>query len=118
MPHFAMEDSLPNGIVDTQLCAKDFERNSDTCQVILYYTIVWNKFYKYVLILSILFQGDSGGPLILYSISPYGITTPFVVGITSFGQGCAMDIPGVYTRVSEYMDWIEDVVYNNTNKLH
>uniref|UniRef100_A0A1I8PA18 Peptidase S1 domain-containing protein n=1 Tax=Stomoxys calcitrans TaxID=35570 RepID=A0A1I8PA18_STOCA len=85
--YFPHEESLPRGIVETQLCAQDFVRQSDTC------------------------QGDSGGPLILNSVSPYHIVTSFVVGITSFGRGCAMDTPGVYTRVSEYIDWIEEVVY-------
>ncbi|XP_073819736.1 venom serine protease Bi-VSP-like [Musca autumnalis] len=85
-PHYVGEDSLPQGIVDSHLCAKDSERQSDTC------------------------QGDSGGPLILRSTSPEGFQTAFLVGITSFGRGCGFDKPGVYTRVSEYLDWIESVI--------
>lgn len=36
-----------------------------------------------------------------------------VIGVTSFGKGCALavDIPGVYTRVSYYVKWIEDIVW-------
>ena len=48
--------------------------------------------------------GDSGGPLL--ASNPDGSWT--VVGITSFGVGCGNQIfPGVYTKVSEYMDWID-----------
>jgi Trypsin len=34
---------------------------------------------------------------------------PFLVGITSFGAGCASGSPGVYTRVSSYIKWIENI---------
>ena len=47
--------------------------------------------------------GDSGGPLFV------GDADPFLVGITSFGS-CETDSPEVYTRVSEFIGWIQNVV--------
>ena len=50
-------------------------------------------------------NGDSGGPLIWkdYTDDPY-----YQIGLVSFGtKDCAKGTPGVYTRVAEYMDWIE-----------
>lgn len=47
-----------------------------------------------------------GGPL---HITRNG--TDFVIGITSFGVGCASQLPGVYARVSNYMPWIESIVW-------
>jgi len=46
--------------------------------------------------------GDSGGPLLVLA---GGSTVQ--VGFVSYGMGCAKpDQPGVYTRVSFYLDWI------------
>ena len=43
-------------------------------------------------------QGDSGGPIVVDDAG-----TPVQVGLTSFGDGCALaDFPGVYTRLDTY----------------
>ncbi|XP_037947741.1 serine protease snake-like [Teleopsis dalmanni] len=55
-------------------------------------------------------QGDSGGPLLM-KLPNYNNIVPYIVGLTSFGSGCAAGTPGVYTRISTYIDWIEDIVW-------
>ena len=45
-------------------------------------------------------QGDSGGPLVIKENNKF-----IQVGIVSWGRGCG-DV-GVYTRVSNYIDWIK-----------
>jgi len=52
-------------------------------------------------------NGDSGGPLV--GIQQVGERRERVlVGLVSFGIGCALPgIPAIYTRVSEYLGWIE-----------
>ncbi|KZC05938.1 Serine protease snake, partial [Dufourea novaeangliae] len=79
---------LPYGIIPRMICAGD-ERGGwkkDTC------------------------QGDSGGPLQI--VHPKNSCLFQVVGITSFGIGCAFpNNPGVYTRVAHYLNWIEDIVW-------
>jgi hypothetical protein len=70
-------------ITDNMLCAGDTASTRDSC------------------------NGDSGGPLML----PGSDNSFDLVGIVSFGStaGCAQgEYPGVYTRVSRYLDWIVD----------
>ncbi|XP_049767023.1 venom protease-like [Schistocerca cancellata] len=69
----------PQGIIDSQLCAGHEEGGKDAC------------------------QGDSGGPLVLRNGGVYT-----VVGIVSSGVGCgSKSFPGIYTRVSSYVTWIQ-----------
>jgi secreted trypsin-like serine protease len=82
---------LDRGIVDSQICAAAIEGGRlvggrDTC------------------------QGDSGGPLQITLRD--NLCVHYLVGLTSFAVGCgAENSPGVYTRVSEYIDWIESKVW-------
>lgn len=80
------QSNLADGILPSQICAGDETGERDTC------------------------QGDSGGPLQL-STWLNSQRLYHVIGITSFGRGCATTHPGVYTRVSYYLDWIESVVW-------
>ncbi|KAK3908476.1 Serine protease snake [Frankliniella fusca] len=59
-------------------------------------------------------QGDSGGPLQVApknysrdSVEPYCMWK--IVGVTSFGQACGGG--GVYSRVYNYLPWIEGIVW-------
>ncbi|XP_014259173.1 serine protease snake-like [Cimex lectularius] len=75
---------FPKGINETSmLCA--WTENKDTC------------------------QGDSGGPLQIKLTEPHCMYS--IIGITSFGDDCAKRRPGVYTRVSNYIEWIENIVW-------
>ncbi|VEN49901.1 unnamed protein product [Callosobruchus maculatus] len=78
------KQDLPLGIDwQTQICAGSETEVKDSC------------------------QGDSGGPL---QEKIFGRN--YLVGITSFGIGCGTPgIPGVYTKVSYYIPWIESVVW-------
>lgn len=52
-------------------------------------------------------QGDSGGPLFIHH--PSGMST--IIGIISFGVSCGTALPGVYTRIASYVDWIENTIW-------
>ncbi|XP_068625981.1 trypsin-1-like [Battus philenor] len=70
----------------TQICYGDKNKSKDTC------------------------QGDSGGPLQLKNQKIHCMYT--VVGVTSFGRACGfVGEPGIYTKVSAYVPWIESVVW-------
>jgi trypsin len=54
-------------------------------------------------------QGDSGGPIFKYVDGKQ-----ILVGITSFGRGCARpNLPGIYTRASNYAAWIKKNASNS-----
>ncbi|XP_046383347.1 serine protease snake-like [Ischnura elegans] len=78
-------NALQRGIDSTMICAGNLEGGKDTC------------------------QGDSGGPLQI------GLSRGClyeVVGVTSFGKVCAFaNSPAIYTRVHEYIEWIENIVW-------
>ncbi|MFM1917421.1 MAG: hypothetical protein RJB01_936 [Actinomycetota bacterium] len=51
-------------------------------------------------------QGDSGGPLVVA-----GAAGPTLAGVTSVGNDCGQSAyPGIYTRVSAFLDWIRSYV--------
>ena len=55
-------------------------------------------------------QGDSGGPLVIED--PLKGWTQ--IGVVSWGKGCAEPrFFGVYTRVSRFVDWIQETTRNN-----
>jgi len=75
---------LANGLVGTQLCAFDRNYEKDAC------------------------QGDSGGPFGTQIDERH-----YLVGITSFGLSCGSAIPGIYTNVTSYLDYIENICWSN-----
>ena len=72
----------------SQICADSIKEKDDTC------------------------SGDSGGPLQIYHLDHYNYDCMYsVIGVTSIGYACGLGVPGVYTRVLHYLDWIENIVW-------
>lgn len=75
------EIAFTQRIKATSICAGAFEGGRDSC------------------------QGDSGGPLMIQLPNKRWVTA----GIVSWGVRCGEpNHPGIYTRVSEYTQWIVD----------
>jgi len=55
-------------------------------------------------------QGDAGGALATKDATTGEFT---VIGLTSWGIGCAAGYPGVYTRVAQFNNWITDKINKN-----
>nr|XP_022913256.1 serine protease snake-like isoform X3 [Onthophagus taurus] len=89
LPTYKPQKKLLNGIeTNSQICGGNPGKSVDTC------------------------QGDSGGPLqYLIQFNP---PVHKIVGVTSFGIHCNL-VPGIYTRVSKYISWIESIVWPNLN---
>lgn len=76
-----------NGFIsESQYCAYVPESNSDNC------------------------NDDNEGPL---QFIPVNASSVAVAGVVSFGIGCGLEMPGIYTRVAYYVDWIESIVWPN-----
>ncbi|XP_026741395.1 serine protease snake-like [Trichoplusia ni] len=99
-----------HGLKDHQLCAGKLKGGADSCQVSHAFIDSIYTFFSSL-------QGDSGGPLqakIPLPVLNQG-TMHYVIGVTSFGVGCGRPgFPGVYTRVSSFVDWIEGIVWPNS----
>ncbi|XP_035227774.1 clotting factor B-like [Stegodyphus dumicola] len=79
--------ALSQGITTSMICAGHPDGGVDAC------------------------HGDSGGPLMIEIDSRW-----IHVGIVSFGFLCGVaEYPGVYTRVSSYMPWIQRIVAEDNN---
>ncbi|XP_043063464.1 serine protease Hayan isoform X3 [Drosophila ficusphila] len=76
---------LKMGVIESLLCATDKKLVKDAC------------------------QGDSGGPLILEENEVDGFFS--ILGVINSGFGCATNTPGLYTRVSSFLDFIEGIVW-------
>lgn len=85
---FPSSRKLLQGIIETQMCLGYPDGSRDTC------------------------TGDSGGPVqVRYNFLDTAVY--HIIGITSFGIACGTTTPGVYTRVSSYIPWIESIVWAN-----
>uniref|UniRef100_A0A4W2IN89 Serine protease 48 n=1 Tax=Bos indicus x Bos taurus TaxID=30522 RepID=A0A4W2IN89_BOBOX len=68
-------------IMETMICAGDVKKGKDTC------------------------QGDSGGPLACHIDGIW-----ILIGLSSWGRGCGISFPGIYTNVTYYQKWIMSVI--------
>lgn len=57
-------------------------------------------------------QVNSGGPLQYFATENAKLST--VLGIVSYEFGCGSGMPDIYTRVSMYLNWIENIVWKTT----
>jgi Trypsin len=98
---------------DSQMCAQSYRDDigtQDTWYIVFFHSIILclepDEF--------ILSYGDSGGSLQFmhsnYTVEGKTYMTPTIVGVTSFGIGCAYGHASVYVKVSNYLSWMESVI--------
>ncbi|XP_078266857.1 vitamin K-dependent protein C [Rhinoraja longicauda] len=82
--HNKCKDKLGHNLTHNMICAGDPSFKKDAC------------------------KGDSGGPMVAPANG-----TKFLVGLVSWGEGCGRyQRFGVYTKVSNYLEWIESIIEN------
>lgn len=63
-------------------------------------------------------RGDAGSPIV-FPIQDDFDNRFYAVGMVSWGIGCGKPgIPGVYTDVSKYRDWIDDLLNEENVSLY
>lgn len=88
---FSNDGSLRLGILEeSQICVGSHSERKDTC------------------------LASNGGQL---QVDHENYQCSYIlIGVASYGAQCGVvDIPGVYTRIYPYLDWIENVVWPNEN---
>ena len=91
------------------MCAGYEEGGKDSCNVTLILAMsimVVDLLYQPNIVYYKCVQGDSGGPLMVQNKSHF-----VAIGVVSGGIGCALPrLPGIYTRVNNYLDWISETL--------
>ena len=63
-------------------------------------------------------QGDSGGGLTtVVNVGREKSPIPVLVGLTSYGDSCSGNQPGVYTNVKTHMQWIIQKIFGKHGKF-
>lgn len=114
--------ALKDGIIGSQFCAGHDNLVVDTCSgdsgntysILLLHSSTNHIICIYEQSIKKSKSTDSfpGGPVQI--ATPNSTCTYHLIGITSFGMACGSSY-GVYTRISEYLDWIESVVWEDQN---
>ncbi|KAJ8357853.1 hypothetical protein SKAU_G00206470 [Synaphobranchus kaupii] len=79
--HAQCARSMENNVTQNVLCAGKLGQREDAC------------------------EGDSGGPMVTRHRGTW-----YVIGLVSWGEGCGRrEKLGIYTKVSNYMEWIDSV---------
>jgi len=93
---------MKNGLIDSQLCALG-RNHKDACTGLFVMHLQQVKVEEFYVI-----AADSGSSLSRTTSKKF-----YIHGIVSFGASCGnLNLPGIYTKVSSYINWISDNTWN------